>query len=389
MRGRLKMCNWEEIKNLLTAKGLKVDVLEKTKKETDQINFTGIYKCTENQELFLPSAHIQSDVIDCLIPDDVINQDGPVYNAFKNIQKILADYNQTPKEKKHYIGTISNGSHSLDFMKYYFPLEEIQKTEWISCDKKVMFLFEAPANNLDASCGYQGSPRGSSTFNYNNYLRMIKQFGKNDQAKFMDTNVSLADFTKRLSSVRWWIDGKNMETSSTANIEWWNDTGLEKCMSMSKMYGHFIAAAMRIFGLSNIYATNLMRFELFEEGIKKEQSLNWAKASDIPGNPIRESYQNIFLKELNAFQPDVILATANPYYYMIYNNKDYAEKTFKILHPANYNISKNNRHCINICYIAKALHTTHVLSVEQAEKIIKDYYLLSDYAEKSELEIEE
>ena len=371
------MNNWEAIKRKLISESIlkssEINDMEASKQATDKINFNHIYGKTDN-ELVLPSNDRTKFAL--IKPNLCEHEKSDVYKTYREIEEYLAEVKPDVK-----IGTISHGTHSIDYFTHYFSPNMIDNRKWIS--NKVMFVFEAPASNLGASYGFVEKYKC-----FDSDWKKREELKKKHIEEFISETETWDEktrFKNLLSCHRWWLD--RTEETEEKSINW--DDNIVRHLQ-EKEYCYSITALMKIFGLAHVYATNLMRFELysgFEKG--SEISLNWGKAMGFRKGKkdetvIDKAYKNLFLKEVGAFQPEVILATANPYNYIFGLVKDnYLEidgkkiPIYKILHPANQYITKEYRFCLNVCNVAKILKRTGL--IDNVAPIVDEYYLSADF----------
>ena len=304
------------------------------KLKLDKINYKGLYSGYKENELFLPEENNN------LEPEDTADKDSPVSKAYHAIQETLDDYNKSLDEKIK-IGVISNGVHAFDFLNKIedSDIDSAQKINWQSA--KIMVVYEAPSNNLNCSFGFK-KYNSENWCNINNKEK-IKEYIEKKYIEKLDIKDCL--------TAHWWrVDDSDLDLSFS------NNNDILKYF-YQKEYSNFLFSLIKKFGLANVYATNLCRFELFSSSEGNEQFLNWAKTSAINNRDILDiCFNEIFKKELEEFEPDLILATANPYKYLTGKSDfKYKEKCVKIIHPANPYVTNISRLYTNYCIIASAL----------------------------------
>ena len=134
------------------------------------------------------------------------------------------------------------------------------------------------------------------------------------------------------------------------------------------------------FELSNVYTTNLFRYQVTSNEKKYynlSQMLDVVKNNKGKNDFVYQVFENIFIEEVKQFKPKAIIATASVYDYLnkhkteLQNGKEEI-RLIKIIHPAT-RITAENRRCINMCGLAKELYSAGVIEKNQAEKIVMAY----------------
>lgn len=332
----------------------------KTKKKMDEINYGGLYKEYSEEELFFRDTVNTEDGKDFveLEPKEEkdIDKKSIVNTCYQELDATVHKVNTKAQEKdpnapKVNIGVISNGVHGLDLINRYFSPEDIKDIKW--SDKRVMLVYEAPSNNLNWSYAY-------------------KKRNCSDVSKLLN-NFDDIKFREKLTRNWWRLDSNPFDLKSNKSAIFESLKGKEYCS-----LPWFL---IKYFGISNLYITNLCRYELFKIGTsnkagKEEQYLKWQEICKKQEGAENKSYIDIvydglFQAEYAAFPPDVILATANPYIYLS-GIAEYKDKIIKIIHPANQTISAEHRLVCNTCYIAKELCSKGIIGNEWDE-VIKEY----------------
>lgn len=354
------MEKWNILKDYLTVDSALIKELEDTKKNLDQINYANLYSGYQKGELFLPNYEAGKKVQ--LSPLQSIDNDSNVKSAFNSIQNKL--------DNKTRVGLVSNGVHSIDLISTYFTKEiikDIQKcVPWSK--KRVMFIYEAPSCNLDNTYGYLNSGCNDVP----TYLNILKNH-RNQTA----SPVILRD----MLTANWWrLDNVKENTSPASGFPDWYSTKWSKNISAQKEYETLLLSMMVIFGLLNVYQTNLFRFELYDSEATtnraREKALGWDEMMSINnGNLIDIAYAEVFYKEYAAFKPDIILATSKPYAYL--KKKLNNTGIYKIPHPTS-RLTDSQRLCLNICQIAKSLYKEKIISYNTVMTIINEYIELPE-----------
>lgn len=382
------MNNWEQIKSILLnnnqsgKNGLEqsdIDNIEMSKRKTDCLNFKELYR-NENEagDLYLPNDKRTEFAF--IEPQLKNYTDSKVFQAYTKIKEQLE---RTDPET--HIGVISHGTHSIDYFTHFFTPEMVSGKNWNA--NKVMFVFEAPARNIGASYAFVKKYGFLNSSDWKERERIKKKYIEQFLLSANDKNER-EEFEGLLSYHRWWLD--RTEEDELDSLDW--DKNVVYHLSQGKEYSYLISAFMEIFGLAHIYTTNLMRYELYKGFDKNgEISLNWGKAQNIHDEQngktvIDLAYESVFLEEVKAFQPKIIFATANPYNYIWWKKKEsYLEHEgirypiVKIPHPANQYLTKEQRLCLNICYMAKALEKHGI--IDDAVNVINQYYLSNEFEE--------
>lgn len=353
------MNNWDIIKRNINLENGQIEKMENAKRKLDNINYVNLYQNAVDGDLFLPNA-IPGEKVR-LFPLDKIEAESNIKSTFDAIKGKLKENIK--------IGAVSNGVHSIDFFATYFTPEIIHDIEkrisW--SDKKVMFVFEAPSCNLDHTYGYYEN-------SYNEIPDYIKALCNNQEEQSND------DLLQKLLTTIWWRLNDTSNTRPISDYPDWYKKIWTNNISDQKQYDCFLLSMMAIFGLSHIYHTNLLRYELFDinksENRKRESALGWDETKGIQNGEIFNiAYDGIFEKEMNEFDPDIIFATSKPFDYL--RSKGISYPIYKILHPTCH-LPNDQRLCINICHIAKALLQEDIISRDSAIKIIDRYLTLKE-----------
>jgi len=192
------------------------------------------------------------------------------------------------KNKEFKLGCISHGAMSRDFDKYYQNFREDEckniyiKLGMSKIDTPIMFVYENPSNNYFIS----------AEINKNN-----KDYGCCEK--------SLIKYEK-YPTRRWWkledMDEKGKNNKIAGEYQRDYVSFLRK-----KQYGAQLRAICRVFGLDNIYTTNLVKCGIGKAPTDSEEQ-KAGKISDYPKGCIDLCVKTILLKELNVFQPKIIFA---------------------------------------------------------------------------------
>ena len=270
-----------------------------------------------------------------------------------------------------HMGVVSTGAHSEDFSKAYgFKIDNSDK--WNNAP--VMFVYECPGNNVDATRAT------SPEKDLNSVLKEIIEEKERD-----------ALFEKLLCKTLWHADcGKDVYYENDEKLIIDKGSFLE---FGKNHYSEFLLQLILEFKLSNLYTTNLFRYEIFELGEKKGSTIDSSinlRGILWPEKNSTKYYKKlslinermvVFKKELEIVKPNVIFTTSNPYY-CIKHYYDEIRKTdsnilppklVKVPHPASY-LSSRDRYLENKFRIIKALENSAVITPEFAEKKISEAY---------------
>lgn len=380
------MMEWNDLYEALSKKlqpnELK-DLLDR-KADLDEINYKGIYDDTgfqrvkgSEKKLYLPKFNENIGYVP-LEPREAISDDSQIVKAFKKLQENL----QKNGEEQE-IGVISNGVHSIDLLMRYFSREEIEEIDTTGQQhKRVMIIYEAPAKNLYATAAYRNYSKAKNQEEPNNREPSVKDYLKN--------KIRRGEIRDCLTGV-WWrmdLDEKAVKEAKEKN------TGF----TAMKKYAEFLIDFIRVFGILDLYTTNLFRYEIFESD--DEKFLGWDEVSKLTAENkslVDSAFDKIVIEEIKAYEPNVILATSKPYNYLWYKKFGSTKQNmkvepvleleniplFKIPHPASM-LATEFRECANICSVAKELYKSDVITLEKASNIIKEYYLKSILENSSE-----
>lgn len=394
----------EELKKQLEKKG-QWQAITDVKGELDKINFEGLYNkqvCyNDNLKMYLPMMKTPNKNWSVLEPMDNVDGNNEVAKLYNSISKPSNEYPHI------HLGTVSNGVHATELIERYFTPTMVQNIDYWNT-KKVMVVYEAPANNLDCSHALMNKCDNveKNEKEKDEFLKIVNSYIKEKKGKHP---ISLTD---NLTS-RWWrLDEPLLRQKSEKEVSCEKDQSRSchecfKCFS-NKSYTGFLLALISHFGLANMYTTNYCRIELFEEKENKKNKegfVSWDKTlNDCKGVFIAE--EKLFLEEYKHFEPDIVLATSNPYYRLLYLDgkgkkikpddedsykimqeikKDRKEKEephiIKIPHPAS-RYPYDFRLCYNMCMITRELEKIKAITKERADEIFNHFreMNITDYA---------
>lgn len=260
-----------------------------------------------------------------------------VKDEYEIIRDIISNKNG------YHIGAISSGTHSIDYANIYGF--DINDNEWN--EKPVMFVFENPSNNVNAC--FAGDPEEA-----------IKCQNSNDDE----------DWKQLLSKYIWHAD-YGYEDYKNHSGEYGNEQ-FRFFESMGK-YSELLLSIILEFKLANFYTTNIFRYEIFTQTDKKDEA--YCNIDYVKKEILKEEFDicgsdTSFMKELNAFKPEIIFATSKPYGYL----KDYCKKKnktiVKVPHPSGQ-FAKENRFICNAMAIINGLHKAGIIGDDIRDKKIK------------------
>lgn len=378
------MMEWNELYEALSEKlsSEELEDLIDRKARLDQINYHGIYDDAGFQrvsglgkDLYLPKLNKTVDYVSLKPCETIIDVESPIAKAFYELQNTLQVLQSDKKELQ--IGAISNGVHSIDLLMRYFNKEEICKIyNKEQSHKRVMIIYEAPASNLYATAAYRSRSKAKNPEEPNDREPSVKDYLQ--KGKF---NGEILDC---LTGVWWRLDSLDSDVEKAINTN--------EAFSGAKKYTEFLVGFIRAFGILDLYTTNLFRYEIFKSD--DEKSLGWDEVSKLTAEDgsmfeiIDIAFEKIVRKEIEAYKPNIILATSKPYNYLWYKKPENAERNkqvmpvqelknipiYKIPHPA-CQLDKDYRECVNICRITKVLCEANVITSVTASEIIKEHYL--------------
>lgn len=349
-------CDWQKI----------VDC----KKRLDAINFEGLYSRTyfdNDLGIFLPNVRGRNCARLVPLDGNQISSNNPVAKAFSGATECL----QQSKDPELRLGTVSNGVHATELIGWFFTPEMLQEIHWNT--KRVMVVFEAPSKNLDCSHGL--SPIHECT-NKEYKDTCIRNYVKENKERHFSLEENLTEY--------WWrLDSKRLRNAVDAvdkkEVKCNKQEGCRNCFDCfrKQSYTGFLLALIAHFGLANLYTTNYCRFELFEAGEMsgdREKFLGWKKTVDAVNGKLFAIEEQLFKREYKDFQPEIILATANPYYRLTGENSPIKEKdrVIKIIHPAS-RYPGNFRLCYNMCALTKELQQKNIIDGDCADTMFKAY----------------
>ena len=228
-------------------------------------DFSGLYECYD----------IEKGIYHKFETD----QNGKVYaklemaDNISNLKPILTvkeELDKTLKDTELRCGIISNGNHGLDLLEVYNLNHKKDESEFKEFLKKfdeeprVMFVFDSPANNLKDCFGYDEN---------------LEALFKKEPKEFLC---------------------KHLWRSKDLDID---NCKSEDMLTGSKSYGQMIVSFMYNYKMKNVYTTNLFRYEITARNKEAFVSLGSMNKKDLV-NPV---FKDIFLKEVEAFKPDIIV----------------------------------------------------------------------------------
>lgn len=238
---------------------------EESRKIMNDFNFGGLYECYD----------IEKGIYHKFETD----QNGKVYaklemaDNISNLKPILTvkeELDKTLKDTELRCGIISNGNHGLDLLEVYNLNHKKDESEFKEFLKKfdeeprVMFVFDSPANNLKDCFGYDEN---------------LEALFKKEPKEFLC---------------------KHLWRSKDLDID---NCKSEDMLTGSKSYGQMIVSFMYNYKMKNVYTTNLFRYEITARNKEAFVSLGSMNKKDLV-NPV---FKDIFLKEVEAFKPDIIV----------------------------------------------------------------------------------
>ena len=264
-----------------------------------------------------------------------------VKEEFESIKNIVEK-----NSKNTYMGTISNGAHSIDYSKIFGF--NITKSWRIA---PVMFVFENPSNNIDAS--------------------FIKDAKSAKKLKDKDIDEQL----KNLQCDRVWHADYGIDAYKNKEKDDIYGNGRFTHFEHYKMYSQLLLSIILEFKLANFYTCNMFRYEIFEYK-KKEKYLNLFEVNDLLGNERDvafnfDSEKCSFARELKILKPRIIFATYKPHNFLI----DYCDENdivlVKVPHPTQ-RLTNRERFFRNFTRITLGLYEAGIISAKtRNEKITK------------------
>lgn len=239
---------------------------EESRKIMNDFNFGGLYACYD----------IEKGIYHKFETD----QNGKVYAKLEMADNISDPHSILVKKKdldeklentKFRCGIISNGNHGLDLLEVYNENHDdedhkidFKKFEKVDEETRVMFVFDSPANNLKDCFGYDEN---------------LEALFKKEPKEFLC---------------------KHLWRSKDLDID---NCKSEDMLTGSKSYGQMIVSFMYNYKMKNVYTTNLFRYEITARNKEAFVSLGSMNKKDLV-NPV---FKDIFLKEVEAFKPDIIV----------------------------------------------------------------------------------
>lgn len=244
---------------------------EESRKIMNDFNFKGLYECyDEEKKRYHKFEEYQNDKVYAkLTRADNISDPHNILAKKKDLDEKL-------ENTKFRCGIISNGNHGLDLLEIYNenhkndPID-FKKFEKVDEETKVMFVFDSPANNLKDCFGYDEN---------------LEDLFKKEPKEFLCKHL--------------WRS-KDLDIDNCKNKE---------VLTGSKSYGQMIVSFMYNYKMKNVYTTNLFRYEITARNKEAFVSLGSMKKKDLV-DPV---FENIFLKEAEAFKPDIIVAVGKTVY---------------------------------------------------------------------------
>lgn len=244
---------------------------EESRKIMNDFNFKGLYECyDEEKKRYHKFEEYQNDKVYAkLTRADNISDPHNILAKKKDLDEKL-------ENTKFRCGIISNGNHGLDLLEIYNenhkndPID-FKKFEKVDEETKVMFVFDSPANNLKDYFGYDEN---------------LEDLFKKEPKEFLCKHL--------------WRS-KDLDIDNCKNKE---------VLTGSKSYGQMIVSFMYNYKMKNVYTTNLFRYEITARNKEAFVSLGSMKKKDLV-DPV---FENIFLKEAEAFKPDIIVAVGKTVY---------------------------------------------------------------------------
>lgn len=398
------------------------DNIKTVKSSLDQINFEGLYSkevCYDYElGMYLPKMRTKKknwSVLEPLKESEIVTNGQKVVKLYNDVSSILQTL---PINEKIYPGTVSNGVHATELIERYFTATMVQSIDYWNT-KKVMVVYEAPANNLDCCHALMNKCENVEKNEKEEIDEFLKIVNNYIEEKKDDQPISLTD---NLTN-RWWrLDEQLLrQKNNDEQLLQHNNNVLQcnpttscifntigkpcyKCFN-SKSYTGFLLALISHFGLANLYTTNYCRIELFEIDEKngnKESFLNWDETLNLKnGKKVFMKEENLFLDEYEQFMPDIVLASSNPYNRLQYlingkkkrNDHDSYDRMqriisntikpriIKMIHPAS-RYPYDFRLCYNMCMITRELEKIKAITKERADEIFNHFreMNITDYA---------
>lgn len=253
---------------------------EESRKIMNDFNFGGLYEYNEEKGRYYEFEKYQNDKVYAKLTR-AANISDP-----HNILAKKKDLDEKLENTKFRCGIISNGNHGLDLLEIYNenhkndPNDSIdfKKFEKVDEETKVMFVFDSPANNLKDCFGYDEN---------------LEDLFKKEPKEFLC---------------------KHLWRSKDLDID---NCKSEDMLTGSKSYGQMIVSFMYNYKMKNVYTTNLFRYEITARNKEAFVSLGSMKKKDLV-DPV---FKDIFLKEAEAFKPDIIVAVGKTVYKYLTSKK--------------------------------------------------------------------
>lgn len=243
---------------------------EESRKIMNDFNFGGLYEYNEEKGRYYEFEKYQNDKVYAKL--EMVKN----ISNLKPILTVKEELDKTLKDTELRCGIISNGNHGLDLLEIYNenhkndPID-FKKFEKVDEETKVMFVFDSPANNLKDCFGYDEN---------------LEDLFKKEPKEFLCKHL--------------WRS-KDLDIDNCKNKE---------VLTGSKSYGQMIVSFMYNYKMKNVYTTNLFRYEITARNKEAFVSLGSMKKKDLV-DPV---FKDIFLKEAEAFKPDIIVAVGKTVY---------------------------------------------------------------------------
>ena len=238
---------------------------EESRKIMNDFNFGGLYECYDIEKGIYHKFETDQN---CKVYAKLEMADN--ISNLKPILTVKEELDKTLKDTELRCGIISNGNHGLDLLEVYNLNHKKDESEFKEFLKKfdeeprVMFVFDSPANNLKDCFGYDEN---------------LEALFKKEPKEFLC---------------------KHLWRSKDLDID---NCKSEDMLTGSKSYGQMIVSFMYNYKMKNVYTTNLFRYEITARNKEAFVSLGSMNKKDLV-NPV---FKDIFLKEVEAFKPDIIV----------------------------------------------------------------------------------
>lgn len=265
---------------------------EESRKIMNDFNFSGLYQCYDEK---VGRYHkFEKD------------QNGHYYAKLQNINNEDIDDKNEILGMKHGLdtilkdtnfrcGIISNGNHGLDLLEVYNLNHEgdeiiFKDNQEIDEETRVMLVFDSPANNLKDCFAY-------------------------DKSKSFNELIEKAEPKDFLCKHLW--RSKDLDIDNCKK---------EEQLTGSKAYGQMVISFMHNYKIKNVYTTNLFRYEITAKDEENFVSLRSMKKRDW----VKPVFEEIFLEEIGAFKPDIIVAVGKVVYNYLSNKTRFQQICNKV-----------------------------------------------------------